>query len=174
MTTMVLSAPECHRHSGTSDVAELYVQHRLPLTRLAVLMLGDLASAEDAVQEVFVKLWSRSELLENVASPSAYLRTAVVNRARSVQRRRKTEREYRPLFVPDVEAAEATAMLPLEHREVVEAVRALPTRQREVMILRYWADLSETDIARTLGITRGTVKSAASRGMRTLSERLKD
>ena len=177
MTTMVLSAlsaPECHGRSGAGDVAELYALHRLPLTRLAVLMLGDLASAEDAVQEVFVKLWSRTELLENVASPSAYLRTAVVNRARSVQRRRKTEREYRPLFVPDVEAAEATAMLPLEHREVVQAVRELPMRQREVLILRYWGDLSETDIARTLGITRGTVKSAASRGMRTLSERLKD
>ena len=170
---MVLSAPERH-HSGTSDVAELYAQHRLPLTRLAVLMLGDVPSAEDAVQEVFAKLWSQSELLERVASPSSYLRTAVVNRARSVQRRRKTEREYRPWFVPDVEAAEATAMLPMEHREVVEAVRELPTRQREVMVLRYWGDLSEADIAATLGITRGTVKSATSRGMQTLTRRLRD
>ncbi|GAA1975071.1 SigE family RNA polymerase sigma factor [Catenulispora subtropica] len=174
MTTMVLSAPECHRQSGPDTVAELYAQHRLPLTRLAVLMLGDMASAEDAVQEVFVKLWSRPELLDKIASPSAYLRTAVVNRARSVQRRRKTEREYRPMFVPDVEPAEATAMLPLEHREVVEAVRALPGRQREVMVLRYWADLSEADIARTLGITRGTVKSAASRGMQTLTKQLRN
>lgn len=171
---MVLSAQETHHQSGIEDVAELYARHRLPLTRLAVLMLGDVASAEDAVQEVFVKLWSKADLLEKVASPPAYLRTAVVNRARSVQRRRKTEREYRPLFVPDVEAAEATAMLPLEHREVVEAVRALPERQREVMVLRYWADLSEADIARTLGITRGTVKSAASRGMQTLTKRLRD
>lgn len=170
---MVLSAPECHRQSGTDDVAELYLRHRLPLTRLAVLLLGDVPSAEDAVQEVFVKLWSRTELLENVASPSAYLRTAVVNRARSVQRRRKTERDYRPAFVPDVEPAEDTAMLPLEHRQVVEAVRALPTRQREVLTLRYWADLTESDIAQTLGVTRGTVKSAASRGMRTLAQQLR-
>lgn len=157
-----------------TDVAELYVRHRLPLTRLAVVLLGDVASAEDAVQEVFVKLWSRADLLEKVASPSAYLRTAVVNRARSVQRRRKTEREYRPLFVPDVEPAETTAMLPLEYREVAVAVRELPMRQREVLTLRYWADLSEADIAQTLGVTRGTVKSAASRGMRTLTERLKN
>ena len=157
-----------------TDVAELYVRHRLPLTRLAVVLLGDVASAEDAVQEVFVKLWSRADLLEKVASPSAYLRTAVVNRARSVQRRRKTEREYRPLFVPDIEPAETTAMLPQEYREVAVAVRELPMRQREVLTLRYWADLSEADIAQTLGVTRGTVKSAASRGMRTLTERLKN
>ncbi|GAA2018612.1 SigE family RNA polymerase sigma factor [Catenulispora yoronensis] len=174
MTTMVLSAPDCRRHSGSHDVAELYEQHRLPLTRLAVLMLGDTASAEDAVQEVFVKLWSRCELLENVASPPSYLRTAVVNRARSVQRRRKTEREHLPEFVPSVEPAEATALLPLEHREVLEAVRALPIRQRDVLILRYWADLSEAEIARTLGITRGTVKSATSRGMQTLTRQLRD
>jgi RNA polymerase sigma-70 factor (sigma-E family) len=157
-----------------TDVAELYIRHRLPLTRLAVLLLGDVASAEDAVQEVFAKLWSRADLLDKVASPPAYLRTAVVNRARSVQRRRKTEREYRAVFVPDVEPAEATAMLPLEYREVAVAVRELPTRQREVLTLRYWADLSEADIAQTLGVTRGTVKSAASRGMRTLTERLKN
>src|SRR4051812_3994214 len=125
-----------------TDVAELYVRHRLPLTRLAVVLLGDVASAEDAVQEVFVKLWSRADLLEKVASPSAYLRTAVVNRARSVQRRRKTEREYRPLFVPDVEPAETTAMLPLEYREVAVAGRGVPMRQRGGVGLRHLGDLS--------------------------------
>jgi RNA polymerase sigma-70 factor (sigma-E family) len=174
MTTMVLSAPECHRQSGTIDVADLYASHRLPLTRLAVLLLGDVASAEDAVQEVFVKLWSRPELLRGVAAPSSYLRTAVVNRARSVQRRRKLEREYAVLDDRfDVEPAEMTALLPLEHREVLEAVKALPTRQREVLVLRYWADLTETEIARTLGITRGTVKSTASRGMFAVAARLR-
>ena len=173
MTTMVLSAPECHHQSGTIDVAELYARHRLPLTRLAVLLLGDTASAEDAVQEVFVKLWSRPDLLKGVAAPSSYLRTAVVNRARSVQRRRKLEREYAVLDTVDVEPAEITALVPLEHREVMEAVKALPTRQREVLVLRYWADLSETEIARTLGVTRGTVKSTASRGMRAVTARLR-
>ena len=173
MTTMVLSAPECHRQSGTIDVADLYATHRLPLTRLAVLLLGDMASAEDAVQEVFVKLWSRPDLLQGVAAPSSYLRTAVVNRARSVQRRRKLEREYAVQDTRDVEPAEVTALLPLEHREVMEAVQALPTRQREVLLLRYWADLTETEIARTLGVTRGTVKSTASRGMRAVTARLR-
>ncbi|WP_194907276.1 RNA polymerase sigma factor [Catenulispora rubra] len=173
MITMVLSAPECHNQSGTIDVAELYARHRLPLTRLAVLLLGDTASAEDAVQEVFVKLWSRPDLLKGVAAPSSYLRTAVVNRARSVQRRRKLEREYAVLDTVDVEPAEITALVPLEHREVMEAVKALPTRQREVLVLRYWGDLSETEIARTLGVTRGTVKSTASRGMRAVTARLR-
>ncbi|ACU77535.1 RNA polymerase, sigma-24 subunit, ECF subfamily [Catenulispora acidiphila DSM 44928] len=173
MTTMVLSAPECHRQSGTIDVADLYATHRLPLTRLAVLLLGDMASAEDAVQEVFVKLWSRPDLLQGVAAPSSYLRTAVVNRARSVQRRRKLEREYAVQDTRDVEPAETTALLPLEHREVMEAVQALPTRQREVLLLRYWADLTETEIARTLGVSRGTVKSTASRGMRAVTIRLR-
>jgi RNA polymerase sigma factor (sigma-70 family) len=64
-------------------------------------------------------------------------------------------------------------MLPLEHREVMEAVQALPTRQREVLTLRYWADLSEAEIARTLGVTRGTVKSTASRGMQAVTARLR-
>lgn len=174
MTTMVLSAPECHRHSGAIDVADLYSRYRLPLTRLAVLLLGDVASAEDAVQEVFVKLWSRPDLLQGMAAPSSYLRTAVVNRARSVQRRRKIEREHAvPDDTHDVEPAEVTALLPLEHREVLEAVKALPTRQREVLVLRYWGDLSETEIARTLGITRGTVKSTASRGMYSVAARLR-
>ena len=173
MTTMVLSAPECHRLSGTIDVADLYARYRLPLTRLAVLLLGDVESAEDAVQEVFVKLWSRPDLLQGVAAPSSYLRTAVVNRARSVQRRRKLERDFAVMDTADVEPAETTALLPLEHREVLEAVKALPTRQREVLLLRYWADLSETEIARTLGVTRGTVKSTASRGMRAVTAQLR-
>lgn len=195
MTTMVLSAPERHRLSGaidaidlavddrpdiaaaldvaSLDVADLYARHRLPLTRLAVLLLGDLASAEDAVQEVFVKLWSRPELLKGVAAPSSYLRTAVVNRARSVQRRRKLEREHTVQETCDVEPAEVTALVPLEHREVLEAVKALPERQRDVLVLRYWADLTEAEIARTLGVTRGTVKSTASRGMRAVTARLR-
>jgi RNA polymerase sigma-70 factor (sigma-E family) len=175
MTTMVLSAPECHSQSGAIDldVAALYAQHRLPLTRLAVLLLGDVPSAEDAVQEVFVKLWSRPDLLQGVSAPSSYLRTAVVNRARSVQRRRKIERDRAVVHACDVEPAETTALLPLEHREVMEAVQALPTRQREVLTLRYWADLSEAEIARTLGVTRGTVKSTASRGMLAVTARLR-
>src|SRR6185312_6807057 len=140
MTTMVLSAPECHRQSGTIDVADLYARHRLPLTRLAVLLLGDVASAEDAVQEVFVKIWTRPDLLQGVAAPSAYLRTAVVNRVRTVQRRRKLEREHAMVDIDpcDVEPAEVTALLPLEHREVLDAVKALPARQRDVLVLRYW------------------------------------
>ena len=180
MTTMVMSTSERHCLRDNVDVggdvdvdvAELYTRHRLPLTRMAALLLGDMASAEDAVQEVFVKLWARPELLSGVASPSSYLRTAVVNRVRSTQRRRKTERDHPVWYVPDVEPAETTALLPLEHREVLEAVQALPTRQREVLILRYWADLTEADIARTLGVTRGTVKSTASRGMRAVTAQL--
>jgi len=96
-----------------------------------------------------------------------------VNRARSVQRRRKLEREYAVVDTMDVEPAETTALLPMEHREVMEAVQALPTRQREVLLLRYWADLTETEIARTLGVTRGTVKSTASRGMRSVTAALR-
>jgi RNA polymerase sigma-70 factor (sigma-E family) len=171
------TAPRGHRalRPGTGPtLADLYYAHRLSLVRLAILLVDDLASAEDVVQDSFTGLWRRyGDDLVGLDNPLGYLRTAVVNNGRSVLRRRKTARGYTPPHVPDAASAESVAMLSEEHREVLDAVQKLPPRQREVLILRYWSDLSEADIAEALGISRGTVKSTASRGMDALSKLLK-
>ena len=147
-------------------VAALYRSHRLPLVRLARLLVDDLETAEDVVQDAFAALHRR---WGSVSAPDAalgYLRTSVVNGSRSVLRRRRTVRAN-PW--PDASGwrgddADAPVLLAEEHREVLAALRKLPSRQREVIVLRYWAELTETEIATTLGISVGAVKSSASRG----------
>jgi RNA polymerase sigma factor (sigma-70 family) len=97
----------------------------------------------------------------------------VVNGARSVLRRRQVARRHLRVAEPDEgPAADLALLLDEEHRQVVEALRTLPRRQREVLVLRYWSELSESEIAATLGIARGTVKSSASRGLSALEKRL--
>ncbi|MEY9894112.1 RNA polymerase sigma-70 factor (sigma-E family) [Catenulispora sp. MAP5-51] len=176
MTTSTVTTTSWAKDDEPSGptLADLYALHRLSLTRLATALLGDQGNAEDAVQDAFVRLWhshrGRTDMLEN---PLSYLRTAVVNNARSIMRRHKTAREHPPFFLPPAESAEEEA-LPRVHREVLEAVKQLPERQREVLVLRYWADMSEADIAATTGISRGTVKSTSSRGLRSVARTLRE
>nr|WP_228561964.1 SigE family RNA polymerase sigma factor [Catenulispora rubra] len=171
------TAPRGHRAlqpGAGPSLADLYYAHRLSLVRLAILLVDDKMSAEDVVQDSFTGLWRRyGDDLTGMENPLGYLRTAVVNNARSVLRRRKTARGYTPPHVPDAASAESVALLSEEHREVLEAMQKLPPRQREVLVLRYWSDLSEADIADALGISRGTVKSTASRGLEALGKLLK-
>jgi RNA polymerase sigma-70 factor (sigma-E family) len=147
---------------------ELYTAERLHMVRLALLLVDDLPTAEDVVQDAFsgmVRAWD--ELLDGDAL-RAYLRTCVVNGARSVLRRRRTARAYVPPLQPAQPGADDTTVLAEEHREAIVALGELPDRQREVLVLRYWSELSEADIAETLGISKGTVKSSASRGLAAL------
>ena len=158
------------------DVVGLYAAHRLGLVRLAYLLVDDLTLAEDLVQDAFLGLHRRrGALLEPVAA-LGYLRTSVVNGSRSALRRRRTVRTYAGRLRPvpaDAEPADRRLMRAAVHEEVLAALRTLPPRQREVLVLRYWSDLSERQIATTLGISEGSVKSAASRGLDRL-ERLLD
>src|SRR5690606_7718972 len=96
----------------------------------------------------------------------------VMNGARSTLRRRQVVRKHPPKMDPPAEGADAAAVLREDQREVVEALRTLPARQRECLVLRYYGGCSEAEIAETLGIARGTVKSSISRAMATMSERL--
>jgi RNA polymerase sigma factor (sigma-70 family) len=138
------------------------------------MLLGDQAEAEDAVHDAFLRLWRRhGGRIDELVNPVAYLRVAVVNNTRSILRRRKTARDHVPPFLPLAESAEEEA-LPRVHRDVLEAVKELPERQREITVLRYWADMSEPDIARTLGIGRGTVKSSSSRALRSVARILRE
>ncbi|THA57506.1 RNA polymerase sigma factor [Streptomyces sp. A1136] len=152
--------------SPAPTLTDLYHAHRLGMVRLAVLLVDDLATAEDVVQDAFTALYRRhGEQLGGVDNALGYLRTAVVNTSRSVLRRRRTARAWIPPVTADVPSAEASVVLDEAHREVLAALGRLTPRRRQVLVLRYWAELSEAEIAETLGISRGAVKSNASRAL---------
>ncbi|MFN2497062.1 MAG: SigE family RNA polymerase sigma factor [Pseudonocardiaceae bacterium] len=144
---------------------DLYRQHRLGLVRLAILLVDEPGTAEDVVQEAFTGLHRHWSGLRDEAAALGYLRTAVVNGSRSVLRRRKTARGYVPPHQVNARSAESLAMLTAEHQAVVAALGQLPARQREVLVLRYYGGMSEAEIAATTGVSRGTVKSSASRAL---------
>jgi RNA polymerase sigma-70 factor (sigma-E family) len=153
---------------------DLYRAQRLPLLRLAVLLTDDRATAEDVVQDAFLALQRRWHAVDPAAA-AGYLRTSVVNGVRSLHRRRVVARRHlHAVGHEDVPPADLALLLTEDQREVVEALRTLPRRQREVLVLRYWSELSEAEIADALGVARGTVKSSASRGLASLQKHLGD
>jgi RNA polymerase sigma-70 factor (sigma-E family) len=152
------------------NLADLYRDHRMRMVRLAVLLVDDPSTAEDVVQEAFTGLHRHWAGLRDEAAAVAYLRTAVVNGSRSVLRRRRTARKYVLPHQPDSGSAEGEALLNAEHRAVLAALDELAPRQREVVVLRYWSELSEAEIADALGISRGSVKSTASRALDALEK----
>ncbi|MEV0705329.1 SigE family RNA polymerase sigma factor [Saccharopolyspora sp. NPDC050389] len=149
---------------------DLYRQQRMRMVRLAILLVDDPATAEDVVQEAFTGLYRNWAGLRDARAAIGYLRTAVVNGSRSVLRRRKTAREYQPPHQADARSAESLAMLTAEHQAVVESLGKLPRRQREVLVLRYYGNLTEAEIAEATGVSKGTVKSTASRGLEALQK----
>jgi RNA polymerase sigma-70 factor (sigma-E family) len=154
------------------DLGELYAAHRLSLVRLATLLVDDRASAEDVVQDAFAGLATNRTSLRDPDKALAYLRQAVVNRSRSALRRRRTVRGYAPLRSIESARPDERAVLAEEHREILAALHRLAPRQREVLVLRYWSGLSEAEIAEALGISRGAVKSTASRALDHLETRM--
>lgn len=159
---------------GEAALAELYAAHRLSLVRLAILLVDDLASAEDVVQDAFAGLAGRLHRLRDPNAALGYLRSSVVNGSRSALRRRRTARGYAPPAEVEPPGPDDRAVLAEEHREVLTALDQLPPRQREVLVLRYWSGLSEAEIAEACGISRGTVKSTASRAIAALEQIMKE
>jgi RNA polymerase sigma-70 factor (sigma-E family) len=161
---------------AADQVTMLYRRHGMDLVRIAAVMLGSRAAAEDAVQDAFAGLYRRWEQLADAHSALPYVRSAVMNRCRSELRRqarlqRRADQNLRPL---DAESPEQAAILGEEHRDVVAALRRLPARQRESLILRYFMDLSESEVAAAMGISQGTVKSTTSRALVALARQLKE
>ena len=155
-------------------VTELYAGHALGLVRLAVLLVGDRASAEDIVQDAFLGLYRRWDRLPDTSAPLAYLRVSVLNGCRTALRRRSRALQVGNFTEPSAESAEAVALLSEEQRAVAGALRGLPERQREALVLRYYLDLSEAEIAGAMGISRGTVKSATSRALAAIGRTLRE
>jgi RNA polymerase sigma-70 factor (sigma-E family) len=161
--------------SWTADEAleRLYAAHWRQLVRLSVLLVRDVGTAEEVVQDAFIAVHRRWGKLRDPDKALAYLRQAVVNQSRSALRHRMVVARH-VARGPDPDVPEAEPAEVLDRRAaVLEAMRALPQRQREVLALRYYLDLSEAEIADTLGISRGAVKSHASRGAAALRELLK-
>jgi RNA polymerase sigma-70 factor (sigma-E family) len=143
-------------------LAALYEAHAPEAARLAYLLTGDRALAEDVVHEAFVRLLGRFRDLRHPEAFRAYLRTTVVNMTRSHFRRRRVERAYveREGRAPKVPSAD------LEGRhEMWDALQSLQPRQRAAIVLRYYEDLTEAQTAEVLGCAVGTVKSLVSRGL---------
>lgn len=162
-TTLTATRRERHIDADAdAALADLYASHYAGLVRLAVLLLRDQGLAEDVVQDSFVAVHGRWRRLDHANAP-AYLRQTVVNRCRSALRHRAVVARHRPEPPPD-EAAADEAVLRHERRDaVLDALAQLPTRQREVLVLRHYLDLTEREIAATLDISQGAVKSHASR-----------
>jgi RNA polymerase sigma-70 factor (sigma-E family) len=146
------------------QVTALYKEHSLGLVRLAVIMLGDKGTAEDVVQDAFLGLYRRWPGLSDTGNALAYVRSSVLNGCRTVLRR-QARREGAVFAELDTESAEARVLVDEEHREVLAAIRRLPDRQREAVVLRFYLDMPEDIVAGVMGISRGTVKSATSRGV---------
>jgi RNA polymerase sigma-70 factor (sigma-E family) len=148
-------------------LSSLYRAHALNLTRLAHVMLGDRAAAEDVVQDAFVGLYQNWHKLSDQAKAPGYLRSSVLNGCRTTLRRDRrgstsAERE------PTVGSAEASVLASEEQRQVMTAVRSLPHRQREVLLLRFYLQEPEAEIARLMGIRPSTVRSTTHRALAAL------
>ena len=165
MTTVRADAPPV--------LEDLYREHYASLVRLAAMLVDDVATCEEVVQDAFVAIHRRG--LENVPADRipSYLRSAVLNGARSELRHVGVERRHLRSVARTEEATEVRPRTGDDDR-VLRTLRSLPTRQREVLALRYYLDLSEEEIATTLGISAGSVKTHAHRGLATLAERLED
>lgn len=160
---MTGEAAHVREHAGR--MGELYARYAPGAARLAYLLTGDRATADDLVQEAFVRVFGRFRDLRDPGAFESYLRRTVVNLTNSHFRRLRTEREYvrrrrveRPVSIPDIAARD----------EMWQALQRLPARQRTAIVLRYYEDLSEAATADALRCPVGTVKSLVSRGLERL------
>ncbi|MFJ3836466.1 SigE family RNA polymerase sigma factor [Streptomyces sp. NPDC090054] len=156
--------------AGTTvdHLTETYRAHYRSLLGLAALLLDDTASCEDVVQEAFIRVHSARNRVRDRDKTLAYLRQTVVNLSRSALRRRILGLKLLSKPMPDMASAEEGAYDQLERDDLIKSMRGLQRRQREVLVLRYFADMTEVQVAETLGISLGSVKAYGSRGIAAL------
>jgi RNA polymerase sigma factor (sigma-70 family) len=163
--------------TGQAGLSALFLRRHAELVRLALLMVGDQATAEDVVQDVYARLHARPALAVGTADALPYVRAAVLNGCRSQLRRRSAALRFagltsKPLIEFTQDSAEAELLRAEDRRQVLAALATLSSRRREVLVLRYYVGLSEAEIARVLEISTGTVKSTAARGLAALARKL--
>lgn len=158
--------------AADSLVVELYNAESARLVQMARWFVDDTAAAEDLVQEAFIRLAKSAHKIREPDRAAAYLRSIVMNLARDHNRRGLVSLRHRPPAVQDPRSAEDHATVREDVQEVVAALHGLPRRQRDCVVLRYYLDLSVDDIASTLGLSRNSVKTHLSRGLKHLSAEL--
>ncbi|MBZ2408501.1 SigE family RNA polymerase sigma factor [Streptomyces sp. L06] len=163
-----MSAPTTTAGTTVDHLTETYRAHYRSLLGLAALLLDDTASCEDVVQEAFIRVHSARKRVRDPEKTLAYLRQTVVNLSRSALRRRILGLKLLSKPMPDMASAEEGAYDQLERDALIKAMRGLQRRQREVLVLRYFADMTEAQAAETLGISVGSVKAYGSRGIAAL------
>lgn len=151
--------------AADQSLTEIYSAEYDSLVRMAASLVSDFDTAEDVVQDSIVAMYHAWPQLRDSDKMLAYLRQSVMNRARSVIRRRMVIDRHPPKPEPNAPSAESSALTELERSAVSSALRLLPQRQREVLVLRFYFGLREGQIAATLGISRGTVKAHFRRAM---------
>lgn len=149
--------------SGT-DLENLFLVERVPMVRLATLMVGSRAIAEEVVQDAFASV---SERWEGIDRPGAYLKTTVVNGCAQTLRRRSVENRHRPVKLENFDE------IPIRVIELRSALDRLNDRQRLVVVLRYFADMPDDEIARALDVKPSTVRSLAHRALAVLRRELR-
>ena len=171
-----ISGPEPWARMDTADrdrvVSDLFELHHRRLVGLASLLVDDRRTAEDVVQDAFAGLYRRWDHLRDPDAAVAFLNRAVVNGGRDTLRRKRRAGAASLRLVPRSELLDSAERAVEQHDEadrLWEAVTALPHRQRQVLVLRYYLDQSEAEIADTLGVSRGSVKKHASRGIAALT-----
>jgi RNA polymerase sigma-70 factor (sigma-E family) len=160
-------AAPADRDAAGATVA-LYTANYRPLVQLAALLVRDKQTAEDVVQDSFVAMHANWRRLRDRGNAAGYLRQCVVNRSRSVLRHRAVAERHAPQPIPNMPSAEEVAFERIERSAVIAALRGLAPRQREAIVLRYYADLSGPQIAAVMGISLGAVKRHTARALSAL------
>ena len=155
-------------------VRTLYVEHAASLVRMARLFVDDRNAAEDLVQEAFIRLARHAHRIQDESKAAAYLRSIVLNLARDHNRRGLVSLRHRPPADAVQATTEDEVVLRDDQRQVIDALRELPLRQRDCVVLRYYFDSGVPEIAETLGISPNSVKTHLKRGLVALERRLED
>ena len=163
MTTGAISA---------TTLTSLYEEHQVRLIRLAVLLVGDEATGEDVVQDVFLRMQDKAPRLKDESKLLAYVRAAVLNGCQGVLRRRRLAWRRAEPHRPPVWSAESNVSLSEDRREVMRALQRLPRRQREALVLRYYLGCNDLETAEAMGIKPGTVRSITTRALAMLAKEM--
>ncbi len=171
MAPDIVTSDHLQAQADLAITAMYHAEYR-PLVRMSAMLLGDVGAAEEVVQESFIAMHAAWRRLRDTDKALHYLRRSVTNRSRSVLRHRVVIDRHLPTAEPDMPSAEHCAITQIERAAVTAALRTIPARQREALVLRFYLGLSEDEVAAAMQISTGAVKSHTARGKAALRSAL--